>query len=246
MRITLSFDGVEGSLRLPIHYNHILQGFIYDNISQKLASFLHEQGYIHGKRSFKLFTFSRLYGKFRLNRDSIDFESPVHFYIASSDSHFIQEFAESLIKAGNVKLGRQLIRVSSIEVYPNQKFNKEVIINTLAPITVYSTLNTRAGKKKTYYYSPYEKEFSELIADNLRKKFELVYHKEPGSRNLVIELIKNGKRVSEKVIKYKDFIVKGWMGKFKLKGSLSLISVAYDTGLGSKNSQGFGMFEIVR
>jgi CRISPR-associated endoribonuclease Cas6 len=36
------------------------------------------------------------------------------------------------------------------------------------------------------------------------------------------------------------------MGRFKLKGSPALMSIAYDTGLGSKNSQGFGMFEIVR
>jgi CRISPR-associated endoribonuclease Cas6 len=200
---------------------------------------------VHGKRSFKLFTFSRLYGKFRLNRRSINFEPPVRFYIASSDTHFIQEFAESLLKAGDVHLGTEGIRISSIEVHPNCKFNKEITINTLAPITVYSTLNTRDGKKKTYYYSPYEREFCNLIADNLRKKFKLVYHKEPGRRNLTIEPV-NGKRVREKIIKYKGTIIKGWMGRFKLKGSPALMSIAYDTGLGSKNSQGFGMFEIVR
>ena len=237
MRITLTFEGIGNSLRVPIHYNHILQGFIYDNISPKLATFLHEQGYVYGKRSFKLFTFSRLYGKFKLNRDSIEFEFPVRLYIASFDNHF-RSLLRGLIKAGNVRLGERSIRVSSIEVRPEQKFGKEVIINTLCPITVYSTLNTRDGRKKTYYYSPYEKEFSTLILENLRKKFKLIYHKESGTRELIIEPL-NGKKMSEKIIKYKDFIVKGWLGKFKLKGSPDLISVAYDTGLGSKNSQGF-------
>jgi CRISPR-associated endoribonuclease Cas6 len=235
---------IGGAFRIPIHYNHILQSFIYDNISSELSSFLHEQGYVHGKRSFKLFTFSRLYGKFRLNRRSINFEPPIRLYIASSDTHFIQEFAESLIKAENVRLGTEVIRISSIEVQSNQKFNREIIINTLAPITVYSTLNTRDRKKKTYYYSPYEKEFSTLIADNLRKKFNLVYHKEPREHTLTIELA-NEKKVSEKIIKYKGTIIKGWMGKFKVRGSPTLISIAYDTGLDSKNSQGFGMFEII-
>lgn len=139
-----------------------------------------------------------------------------------------------------MRLARELIIVSSIEVHPNRKFGKEVLINTLAPITVYSTLNTRDNRKKTYYYSPYEKEFSNLVTDNLRKKFKLVHHKEPGKRSLIIEPVDG---VYEKILKYKETIIKGWMGKFKLKGSPSLISIAYDTGLGSKNSQGFGMFE---
>ncbi|MDI6840561.1 MAG: hypothetical protein QMD71_06925 [bacterium] len=68
MRITIILETEDRALSLPIHYNHIIQGFIYDNISKKLAKFLHQKGYIYGKRAFKLFTFSRLYGRFRLNK----------------------------------------------------------------------------------------------------------------------------------------------------------------------------------
>jgi CRISPR-associated endoribonuclease Cas6 len=32
---------------------------------------------------------------------------------------------------------------------------------------------------------------------------------------------------------------------YQIHGKPELISLAYDTGLGSKNSQGFGMFEIL-
>ncbi|RLI91606.1 MAG: hypothetical protein DRO89_03615 [Candidatus Altiarchaeales archaeon] len=37
----------------------------------------------------------------------------------------------------------------------------------LSPLTVYSTLTTGDGKKKTYYYSHYEPDFEELIDRNL-------------------------------------------------------------------------------
>ncbi|GAI77595.1 unnamed protein product [marine sediment metagenome] len=40
--------------------------------------------------------------------------------------------------------------------------------------------------------------------------------------------------------------IKAWLGTYQIHGKPELISLAYDTGLGSKNSQGFGMmFEIL-
>ena len=242
MRTKITLESSEKSLKLPIHYNHLIQSFIYANISPKLASFLHEKGYLYGKRRFKLFTFSRIYGKFRLITGTIEFENPFYFYLSSSDNQFIQEFAEGLLTKNNLTLNIKKVRAVSIEVYPNPEFKKEMHIRTLSPITIYSTLNTKDGRKKTYYYSPYEKEFSGLIEKNLKKKFSLIYKKEAKELRFSIEpLIK--KSLSEKIIKYKGTIIKGWLGKFKIKASPPLISVAYDTGLGSKNPEGFGMFE---
>jgi CRISPR-associated endoribonuclease Cas6 len=55
---------------------------------------------------------------------------------------------------------------------------------------------------------------------------------------------------SEKIIKYTPkggsyTLIKGWMGVYKLEGNSQLIHIGYDTGIGSKNCQGFGMFEII-
>ena len=56
LEIELGFDD---KLVLPIHYNNIVQGFIYNNIEDEIfKTFLHEEGFQYGKRSFKLFTFS--------------------------------------------------------------------------------------------------------------------------------------------------------------------------------------------
>ncbi|MDK2900903.1 MAG: CRISPR-associated endoribonuclease Cas6, partial [Thermosipho sp. (in: thermotogales)] len=59
MRIYLDLDFEK--LELPIHYNHILQSIIINMIdSSGYRKFIHDEGYVLGKRKFKLYTFSRL------------------------------------------------------------------------------------------------------------------------------------------------------------------------------------------
>lgn len=45
---------------------------------------------------------------------------------------------------------------------------------------------------------------------------------------------------------FKGTVIKGWTGLYELSLPEPLFQIAYDTGLGSKNSQGFGMVEVVR
>lgn len=55
-------------------------------------------------------------------------------------------------------------------------------------------------------------------------------------------------RSSEVILSRNSFMIssiKAWLGIYRLQGEPELISLAYDTGFGSKNSQGFGMFEIL-
>ncbi len=65
MQYTIKFKC--SNLKLPIHYNHILQGFIYKNIfDDNFREFLHEKGFETDGKKFKLFTFSQLYGDYIL------------------------------------------------------------------------------------------------------------------------------------------------------------------------------------
>jgi len=64
-KVGIEFDE---SLELPFNYNKILQGFIYRNIMDKdLARFIHDRGFSYEKRKYKMFTFSRLQGKFSID-----------------------------------------------------------------------------------------------------------------------------------------------------------------------------------
>jgi CRISPR-associated endoribonuclease Cas6 len=241
LRLTINLEG--NTIAIPIHYNYLIQSFIYNHISPKLSDFLHTEGYVIGKRRFAMFTFSRLLGKFRIHLDDIEFSPPIKLIVSSPIDQFIQEFAETLIKAPSLKFGDNVLHVASVEVQPRPKLKEKFTMRMLSPVTVYSTLSKADGKKKTYYYSPFEDEFKELIEQNIKKKYQALYKSEP--TNLSLRMFpKNIERNAEKIINYKGTIIKGWMGTYTLMGSEKLIFLAYDAGLGGKNAQGFGMFEI--
>ncbi|HEV8044280.1 MAG TPA: CRISPR-associated endoribonuclease Cas6, partial [Rubrobacter sp.] len=169
MRLRISLSGETGSLRVPIQYNHLLQGLIYHNLDRALSKWLHEEGHAYGARRFKLFTFSRLFGKRETQNGRITFGGPVHFYLASVDAQVLGSLAQHLLTRPTVRLGSARCRVAEVAVEPEPEIDvaKPVIVKALSPITTYSTLHTADGAKKTYYYAPQEREWSEALVSNL-------------------------------------------------------------------------------
>jgi CRISPR-associated endoribonuclease Cas6 len=220
-----------------------VQGFLYGNITAELGAFLHDEGFVYGKRRFKMFTFSRLRGEYELRGDRIEFGSPpILLTISSPYGRFMEEFANTLLKKDALELGGHRIYVGSIRVHPEPEIGTEMMVKTLSPVVVYSTVHTKEGKKKTYYYSPYEEEFGDLVDNNLRKKYEAFFGKEVRARKLKLEVVG---RPGEKIVKYRGTVIKGWMGRFILKGNKKVLKLGYECGIGAKNSQGFGMVEVV-
>jgi len=56
----------------------------------------------------------------------------------------------------------------------------------------------------------------------------------------------NVSKRNEAIVNFKGTWVKGWMGLYELNLPEPFFTLAYNAGLGSKNSQGFGMVEVVR
>lgn len=88
MRIKLTYEVLDGDkIILPNHYNYYLHGLIYNTFSNELADKLHREGFLFGKRRFKLFTFSRILEKGELiKRDSsinLLFRRSISFYFSS-------------------------------------------------------------------------------------------------------------------------------------------------------------------
>ena len=240
MRISFEF-GFNGKLILPLNYNHILQGFIYDNIAdKKIGGFLHNEGFTYEKRKYKLFTFSRLLGKYKINNyyKIIQYEPTVTLEVSSHYDDFFIDFSTSVIK-NDLKLYNQDIFLENVKVKVLHDIKYESRITMLSPIVVYST----NSEKKTNYYNPDEKKFTDIIVDNIKKKYQAYNNVSIDNASLEIEpILKTQKQV---VSKYKDFIIRGWMGDYFIKGDKDLVLLAYDSGLGSKNSQGYGCFEFV-
>ncbi|MCD6319692.1 MAG: CRISPR-associated endoribonuclease Cas6 [Candidatus Desulfofervidaceae bacterium] len=233
----------EGPFILPKSHNHILQGFIYSLLEPTLRKHLHQNGYVYGKRKFKLFTFSRLLGKVRNTKDGFEFYPPLRLVISSAKDEILQSLTEGLLKKENLFLYKAKIYLESINILPKPLFSKSILIKMLSPVTTYSTLRKLDGKKKVYYYSPFESEFNELIKENLRKKYELVFGKKLTTEFDFKISPKKVKPSDQKIIIYKGTVIKAWMGIYKLEGTPEVIGLSYDTGLGAKNSQGFGCWE---
>jgi len=223
-----------------------LQAMIYHQIEQPaLRAFLHEQGFLFGQRHFKLFVFSRLLGRFRIDREGqrILFVPPCRLVIASPLPMLIEEMAKGLLRQGRVFLGRNRLLVGCIRVRDTEVTTNTITVRMLSPVTVYSTIE-EGEKSFTYYYSPFEPRFLELLKENLIKKHQLVFGHSPEPNGFTITPL----AVTEKdlkIVRYKGTIIKGWMGKYRLTGNPRLLAIALSAGLGSKNSQGFGCCEVV-
>ncbi len=249
MRIVIWIEPKEGKLILPIHYNHLVQSMIYASLEVALAHWLHEKGFPYRKRKFKLFTFSRILAcktKFLRKEQKILFYSPIYLKIASVETKLLESLAAHLVREPLIRLGNAECVLKSIEVEMPVKYQRPILVRALSPITIHSTLKTPQGKKKTYFYQPFEEEFSEQIIANLRRKAAAYLGNEPPPLNGgYIKPVKVSKQ-NEAIVNFKGFWIKGWTGVYELNLPKFYFNLAYDAGLGARNSQGFGMVEVVK
>lgn len=240
MRLKITLSSGQQPLTLPLQYNHILQAFIYDNISAELAAFLHEKGYAYEKRNFKLFVFSNLYGKYIIKSPQISFTDKITFWLCSPLDDVLAQFANSLFQKQLQLIGQTII-VEAVEIQRDNISGSSIKVRTLSPVTVYTTTET----KQTIYYAPTDQEFLRQISQNLHRKYFALYP-DADPNQFYGQLIPGAaSSYQSKIVRYKNFIIKGWMGQFHLEGTPEFLRFALTAGLGSKNSQGFGCCEQI-
>ncbi len=230
---------------IPIQYNYLIQSAIYAALPEETAARIHDEGFKSGKRTFRMFTFSRLLGKFVLDQaaGTIAFPEGATLVIASPDTKLFLPLMNNLLTRNQIRIGQAALRVEEMR-FEEQKVENDVLsVRTLSPVVAYSTLLRPEGGKYTCYYQPGEREFERLIAANLAKKYEAFYGRQPPEG---VVLIKPLDRPRLHVTSYKGIVVKGCTCRLKLRGPRELLQMALDAGLGSKGSQGYGCVEKTR
>jgi CRISPR-associated endoribonuclease Cas6 len=106
------------------------------------------------------------------------------------------------------------------------------------PLCVYTT---RANGNRCFY-SPENEEFYRSVEKNLIAKYEAFYRHKPGGA-VCLEPIAVAPE-DKCVTKYKGWYITGYRGKYRLSAPPDVIDFAYHTGLGVKNSAGFGLFQF--
>lgn len=228
-------------LILPINYNHILQSIVYRALSvlPEYADFVHDSGYANGNRNYKLFNFSQLMGKYTIKGQNIIFYDIVSVEIRSPQPLLINILKESIGYYG-ITFGDVTYDDLYLEEYDYTVEESELFIEMKSPVTIYSTDKVSG---KTHYYSPDEEAFSYMIDENFKRKYNAYFGVRP-FLPIQIELL--GADMPRKIVtKYKGLYVNAWFGRYKIRGERKYLDFLYQTGLGSKNSQGFGMFNII-
>lgn len=236
MRLKIELSG--GKIVLPVNYQSILQGFIYSMFDKReYGLFLHEEGYRLNEKTFKLFVFSNLFGKFSIEDQKIIFSNKVCFYISSQEDKFIQYIYGFLMNNHKVVLGHNILDIDSIEFVktPYFKGEKDIKIRTLSPLVAYTTIG-----KKVLYYKPSDKEFESYCKDNLMEK-EIAYGRSDCS---IIFEIKDVIKEKKRIVHFKNTFYISYTTELLIHTNYETLSYLYDTGLSSKGSAGFGMIVV--
>jgi len=240
MQITIQLIGEQ--LSLPIAAYESIQGLLYKAISDNpsYSSRMHEEGRCFDGRKYKLFTFGELKGRYMIQGTEIVYPDGMCLSVRSLDPYFIQLLFEYFTKHEQIRIGNRTARVGDVKLSDERIFEDRIVIRTLSPITAYVTDETG----HTVYYSPKDEKFYSSLITNARRKWGSAYGdaEKPALRVCGVEDARYIKRAT----RFKSTYITAWHGTFVLEGAPKMLDFLYQVGLGSKNSQGFGMFEVIK
>jgi len=238
MQLTLTFSTKE--LCLPLAHRHCIQSMIYHTLSSNpvFSQALHDGEGKDPSRVYKLFTFGQLEGAYRIVNKQIVFFDTVSLRIRSVHEELLWILLKELIPGSRLRLLQTEVTVSGC-VLENRVITKpEIQIRTVSPIVAYVT----NPDKSTRFFSPKEQEFYSLSIENARRKWVQAGNPE-NAFSLSITPI-SGTLFRKQVTRFKTTIINAWDGQFLLSGNPAVLDFLYNTGLGAKSSQGFGMFDV--
>lgn len=235
MRLLLTLSG---GARLPLAYRREQQGLLYHLLSKNpsYSAFVHDQGYGVEKKWFKLFTFSALRGRYTVEGKEIFFPGSVRFEVRSPDEVLISTIFSACQPGTPVMLGDQPMNVEHCQLLPLPRLSDgmEVLARTV-------TVHTTDVQGHTHYYAPDEEGFLTAIETNALRKWQGLYPDVPIEFSIKL----GGGDWKRQVTTFKGTYITAWTGRFALHGAPHVLAFLYNTGLGARNSQGFGIFDPI-
>lgn len=225
-----------GSVTLPMAYQQLIQGALY-RVWEETVPELHDEGYSAGGRVFRMFTFSGLEGRYSPSGASITFIGPLRLEVRSPVPALLEPLAEAFSGERRIRLGERVLPISSLYCRDCLLFPDRAMITMRTPLSVHRT--EEDGSRR--YFAPDEPEFMPLIAENLSSKLEAAGL----ALDPFLSMTPMQGSLKKRVARYRDVYITGWMGRFLLDAAPETMSFLYYTGLGTGNSRGFGMFDLL-
>ncbi len=260
MRIQITLRN-DYPVRLPIDHYHLLRGVLFDHLQRSdpaFATFLHDEGYLAetGKaQRYKLFAFSSLRGP-KNNRRFIGSQMELApgiatWLISSPKEDFLRHEVTGLLeKNGPLVIGGQRFTVVALDGLPDPAFTETMRFTCLTPIVAAVRSETRTTPR---YLRPSDGvALSEAVRVNLVRKHRALHGTEPTNAALTLTLSESylaraphgGTKKVTLSGNGTSIDVIGTLAPLTLTGSTELIQIAYECGLGEKNSSGMGMVEV--
>lgn len=226
--------GADGEIFLPLAHFEILQGIVYNLMSadEALADEIHNK--LPGKeKQFKFFCFTDLHGKYRFHDGGLLLSTPAWWEIRSADERIIDAIEKGL-ETGEISINGQKCRVDKYQV-SNRNFNVgKAVFEMDTPAVHYITDKNGFSR----YFSPADEEFTKGLRDNIIRKYAAWCGKNPDGEVAVLPF-RSGAR-DKCVTRYKKTFITGYYGQCMVIAPPDVLEFIYHTGLGGKNSMGFG------
>jgi len=248
LRLRIQLDNPHGAT-LPLNYQHHLTAAVYGLLASSdadYARFLHGTGYgpEGSAKRFKLFVFSWLHGRHRVEGDALRFApGPLVWQIASPVPDFLTHCATGLLAEAVLNVGSAAFPITEVQALPLPRFAETVHLTCLSPIV--AALPLPGGG--TRYLTPSDGDaFSAAVRANLLRKHETLYGDPPADDRFQLAFdpaYLERSHGGTKLITYKDIQIRAAFAPFSVSGSVELLRVGYEAGFGEKNAAGFGMAE---
>jgi len=255
MRFKITFNRAGKQRMLPMDYQYYLSAWIYKVIANAdlgFSDFLHSEGYTTGNKRFKLFNYSPLdFGKpklwkekalFEINTDQLSLN--VSFHLADAAEKFIIGlFNNQQVYVGDKFNGLDLT-VAQVERLPEPTMRETVNYRSVSPVVV----SLRSDETKyAKYLAPDSENYCALLRQNLWNK----YNSTPNAGNLPEDFEFKFTQTSDaksKLSTMKPYTpdqskVRGFVYSFSLTCPTEIHQLILSSGLGEKNSMGFGWVE---
>lgn len=251
MRIKLHFE-LENNI-IPKDYRILILSFIKNNLEKNFNESYKE---IYGEKpTVKFFTFSVYLPKPKIEKEKIEldrnyFNVLFSIYDNKQFIEFYNSFNSMIIKNENkenyypLKDNKMKLKNITMENEKNIMSNR-VRIKFLSPLVLRNHKEITINKKRKgadIYFDFNDSDFNEQINYSVSRLIKDLKLNEVNS-NIKLKPYNNLARKT--VVSFKNILINSSIGEYILEGDSELLNILYKTGIGSRRSEGFGMFEVI-
>jgi len=258
MRLKLTLSQSKPRQFIPWNYHYAVSSFIYRTIERSdpaYSEWLHSKGFMDGNKSFKFFNFSNLYSPER-SFDSKRIEiisDTVTMYVSMLSDKTIEHLIIGMFESGKMRIFDKLteaeFNVKYIETVPEPEYTERMQYKTATP-AAFSKKITDGLKEKVYFLEPNDEDYSLYFVKNLLSKYKIYSGIEIADVQDKIELkvlteAKKEIRAVKSGAKHETKI-RGYLYSFELNAPREVQKMIWLSGIGIKNSQGFGFVNLLK